>query len=1174
MTRKWCFTALAGLVVVSTVLAQGAETGRTVVDLSGPGWKLWRDKDSQWKTEPHVYLRHDASGLFKQDDDPAIYNPDTPGTLTIGQLPVNPPTGGWETLDKQCEAEVAVPGTVDEYLWGKDGDPIDNNGKYFGVSWWWREFSVPGDLKGKRVILQVGATRQRSEIYVDGKLCAYDVVGNTPYEFDITPFVKAGAKHRIAFRITNPGGSFNWGDNGVLDLGAVKVSSSHGFSGISGSVSIRIVEPVSIADLWMRNTPAMRDIIPTVTVDNTSGKAIQRDLEVVIKDVASGTVVATVKKPVALAAGLSETAIPITVAEAKLWTPETPNLYSCSVALTEKGAVEDVVEKSFGFRWFDVHGIGTNSVLRLNGKRVRMISAISWGFWPQSGLIATPELAAKQVAVAKRIGLNMLNHHRCIGDPKTFDEADKQGLMYYCEVGGFEGMHAKEFAFAQNREKYLRMVKRDRSHPSVVHYNMANEAAGMRHEGQKRDMRDAHALDPTRTITWSSGGVMANKGREPRKLWMKPLDTNQYDYGWQDVHHSSVMDAYIDALYRGPNEYHCRGADNRGEIVIWGEESAIGTPPRLQLLHDLCSKPGHRKGWDGDEWILRYNHLKDWLEQSGMHRWYTVDSLTQAVGEKEYYYQGRVLENVLIDDSSDGDIINGWENDKDSSMSGLVDLWRNPKTEKVDLIKAYARPLYVAVKLREKIAHVGGKVIADFWIVNEKDVKGEAELRVDLVSPSKKTVSLEPKTVKVSGGDCYGELLQEAVPITALDEAGYYTVRATLVQGGKTIADGNDQIFVVDWKSMTLPARGAVLETDGRVAKFLKKQKGLEVPAYADSLGKLDYVLVGWSLDPAPATILGGPAVTLPDGSGPGLKAEYFLEESRKTRVLTRTEPALDFGGTNSLPDPRLKPGSFSVLWTGKLEVPEEGDYEFSISRKDTCGVMVDNQSILSRSGNQSQVVRLKAGKLPVRVTCSGIAAQGKVKLSWRPVKMASVTHLDSLVRRAREDGTTVVFLQPILAGSYFARYGDELMLQLVKKGVIPRYEGVLTCGACWLGGSYFAGAGPMFDGLPERKAFCWEYQMLAQNPGNMRWMRIKGDKVGDGQMNIALRIPGVEALVGAVTDFNFDKDMKKPGTAVGVVPCGKGKIILSTLPILPYLEVDCGATHVVRKLLLNMVQL
>ena len=142
------------------------------------------------------------------------------------------------------------------------------------------------------------------------------------------------------------------------------------------------------------------------------------------------------------------------------------------------------------------------------------------------------------------------------------------------------------------------------------------------------------------------------------------------------------------------------------------------------------------------------------------------------------------------------------------------------------------------------------------------------------------------------------------------------------------------------------------------------------------------------------------------------------------------------------------------------------------------------------------------------------------------------------------------------------------------QKKIIPKYESILTTGACWLGGSYFGGSGPLFEGLPDRKAFSWEYQMLAQNPGNMQWVKIKGQNIYSGQMNIALRIPGVEAWVGAVTDFNFDTNLKKPGTAVGVVPCGKGRVILSTLPLLPYLECPQGGAHVVRKLLCNLIQL
>ena len=1204
MNKKWFIRMMGLLVAVSS--AWGGESGRTTVDLSGAGWSLWRDKAAVWKQD-HLYLRHEASGLFKRDDDPAVSNPDQPGSLKLDQLPVNAPTGGWEALDKVCEAKVSVPGTLEEYLWGKDGNPYEDKGAYFGVSWWWREFTLPADLAGpstslragKRVILKVGATRARSEIYLDGKLCGYDVVGNTPYEFDVTHFFQGGGTHRIAFRITNPGGTFNWSDNPCLRWGdtQTRINNSHAFAAISGPVTLVIVGPVSISDLWLRNTPEPRDVIPTVTVDNTSGQETRRELVVTVREAASDAVVATVKKTVTLPTGVSEAAVPVTVTDAKLWSPVTPNLYICRVGLHDGGAATDAVEKTFGFRWFDVVGVGTNAQFVLNGKRVRVLSAISWGFWPQSGLVATPEMAARQVSMAKKIGLNCLNHHRTIGDPKTMEEADKQGLFYYEEAGGCEGYEADAFAFAMNREKLLRMVKRDRSHPSTIHYNMANEPGLMRNEGQKRDMLDAHKLDPTRTITWGSGGTMGHKGHSPGKLWMKPLDMTQYDYGWRDAHNAGVSDAYIDTLYSGPGKYHDYAGDNREEIVFWGEEGPIGTPPRLQLLKDQCSQPEHRMGWDGDDWLLRYKYLDQWLKDSGMGRWFTVDSLTQSAGDKQYYYQGRMIENVMIDDSSDGYAVSGWESDKctGSETCGLVDLWRNPKTENLELIRAYTRPLYVAVKLREKVAHVGETPVVDFWLVNEMDIKGKAELQIQIISPSKKLVALDttklkaacgdrcadeekwigemgPK-LKVSGGDRYGELLLEAVNLPAVEETGYYKVEATLYYRGEVVASGSDQVFVVDWKSAKLPDRGAVLETNGRLTKFLKTQKGVDVPAYSDALGKLDYVLVGYTVEPLPQKILGGESVTLPDGSGPGLLGEYFNGKDMKELVCRRTEKAMDFDWRKGLPDPRLPVDDCSIRWSGKLQVPEDGFYEFHITRQEKSQVNIGPKLILANSKDtDTESVWLKAGKQDFSVSYWGKVANARFLLSWGPQKQASVRQLDSLIRRARDDGTTVIFANPVLVGGHL-RYNDELIQQLKEKGMLARYDNILIAGPVWLGGSYFAGAGPLFEGLPERSAFSWEYQLLANGPYLMGGRHIKRDPPAvANHMNIGLRVEGVETLVGAWTDFNADPDPKHPGTAVGAIACGKGRILFSTLEILPYLESERGAAHVVRKLLCNMI--
>ena len=105
-------------------------------------------------------------------------------------------------------------------------------------------------------------------------------------------------------------------------------------------------------------------------------------------------------------------------------------------------------------------------------------SAISWGYWPVTGLIATPEMAEKQITTAKQLGLNMLNFHRNIGTPVVLDKADEMGLLYYEEPGSFHSGTHDPFIRTILREKVFRMIKRDRSHPSLIIYNMINEFGG------------------------------------------------------------------------------------------------------------------------------------------------------------------------------------------------------------------------------------------------------------------------------------------------------------------------------------------------------------------------------------------------------------------------------------------------------------------------------------------------------------------------------------------------------------------------------------------------------------------------------------------------------------------------------------------------------------------------
>lgn len=1183
--------------------------GRTEIDLSGSGWKLMLDEKASWEKDD-LYIRHDPSGLFKRHDHDL--DPDKSGTIPLSALPVNPPTGGWNMLSQAGALNVSVPGTVEEYLWNRDGTPQENKGDYVGVSWWWRDLSVPSELEGKTFLLDFESVNRRAEVFVDGELVAYDLIGNTPFRFDITPFVTPGRTQRLAVRVTDIGGFFGWADNPSIVWGArqspdswpslpenpqgVIVNQSHGFGGISGRVKLTAVDPAYIDDLWIRNTPEMNKVILTPTVHNKRPHAINAEALVTIREAGrEGQEIHRSTSEINLAAGFNTVAIPVVAPGAKLWDLDQPNRYLAEVSIKTADGSSDTVSKAFGFRWFDVDGLGENAVLRLNGKRIVPVSAISWGFWPVNGLYPTPDLARKQIAAAKRIGLNMLNFHRSVGQSIVLEEADRQGLLYHQEPGGaesygpaFNGQKAGgdpgPFCWATTREKVVRMVKRDRSHPSMVIYNLANEAI---HEVEMGDERigmiqAAHKVDPTRIFTYASGA-----GNHPKKkAWMKPESQEVLWEGWRDYHHHITFESYMDIMYNGPESFFKKSGDP-GEVMIWGEDGAIGTMPRYGLLRDYYTQPGQNRGWDGDDHIRSYNIVDAFLENTGLDTSFTVDSLSQATADRQYHYQGRVIENVRIDDRSDGYILCGWENDKMTSFPGLVDILRNPKTENLELFHYYTAPLYLGVKLRDTITHVGEDLVGDIWIVNEEEIEGEFQLRFALKDPSGKMIQEGRHPVEVSGGDRHGELLAEGIRFQSGAPEGYYRVDAELLRDGKIVATGSDRFLALDWKAIDLPQSGALLDPSGAAAQFLAGQKHLELPDYDERLGKLDYVVVGQQSFDAGKT----EAVT---AVGQGFTAHYFhgadvqrnmmaevamlpdAEEAEKTTLtglaFERIDPVLDFNWSGKGPDPSVKADSFSVRWGGSIQIEAAGWYEFSLPTVDKTRVDLDERRILSgnRSTPQRKVIELEPGLHKLKVEYTYTKATPAVSVGLRGVDQDMLSKFDSILERVKNDGTTAILLSP---GPWGGGYkGDDTFIRrLAERKIVKQYNGISQLNMGCYGGGYFAGESPLLAGLPQRCSLSWEYQLLANRPiVNFNAGLLDEPPLFDN--NFSLMIPDIKTVVGAYS-FKWGRPYPELGVALGVIPYGKGNIVVSSLQILPHLNSPAPAAQTVRRLFSNLIK-
>ena len=1108
-------------IVLFLVVINLSAQSRIETDLSGKGWKLIQDKNAQWKNDPFFLPPVD-----------------------ISKFPVNIPTGGWSALDSPNAVEVSIPGTAEEYLQKKSGP----EGDITGITWWYRTISIPKTKTASKFFLRFESARYRSEVFVNQKLVGYDFIGNTPFEVDITNAVKPGETAQLAVRITDPSGNFDWKD-GNNKWGKRDIAGSLGFGGITGRVKMVVCDAVYIDDVYMQNTPVYTTVNAEISINNTSKKETIRNLTVRVlgKKNSSAEIFRTELKSVRLKPGINLIPVKISAPTANLWAVENPNLYVCEVSTNEKGRITDTDSKTFGFRWFELAGIGTDAMFRLNGKRIVLRTAISWGFWPTTGNVPTPELAEKQIRTAKAFGLNMLNFHRCIGQPIVLEKADELGLLYYEEPGNYAAATKFPSTRAMMHERLMRMVQRDRSHPSMILYCMQNEVRDVPDSTfkiYKNDMREAHQIDPSRTIVRTSGWALGNDIDDQAKLHMRPFDTTQYMYGWYDFHRAVGPHTWMQSYYKSPDDYYSK-TDNKKEIVYWGEEGALSTPPRIEKIKaDLDKLPN--LGWDGALYLEQYADFANYFTSKKLSSFFsTIDALTSAMGAISLEHQGRKIENARINNITDGYAINGWESEILENHSGIVDCFRNPKADP-SILAYYNQPLYIGVKTRKQVVEIPGSFIADFYIVNEKNVNGEKTLQVSLKSPDGKVIFSKEIPVKVTGGDVYGELIAKGIEIPVQVAGGMYPIEAKLIDAdGKILSTGRDEVLGVDWKSEKLPGLGTVWESGSTVLNFLKNEKAAQVSAYNESTPKVDWAVVARSPKGGDRTFV--PTEQLLDASGKnkGITVSYYLGAEFEKQVAQQTEPLINLTvNEGATPHPAVPTTfNYSIRWDGQIVPLYTGSYTFELDYgyggEGIFEINGKKSSNISKT-NCNLTINLEAGKpVMLKVELRHRRYSGAARLFWS-IPDPNAFDAQRLIDRVKNEGTTLIIIDNAVS-----------WMELITKNTTVKYIDNFTVGTNWLGGTHFVKQHPLFKDLPVNCGLSWPYEAVVKN-GNER---------------IGLQLEGEELVVG-----NYHCYPQKLGTAVGVIPYGKGKIIFSTLEIFNNLQSKESTAGVARKLLCNYI--
>ncbi len=1147
----------------------GISQERGISIIGNNGWKLWLDREASWKNDK-------------------LHLP----PVDVSTIKINPPTCGWDRLfsnpmpatqakkvvnnPSMC-LEVNVPGTVEEYCWdaiSKKGGK-GNSGDYIGVSWWGTGFKVPSNAKGRRVKLFFSeGIRQRAEVFVNQKLVGYELIHQTPFKVDITDVVKVGAVNQLAVRVTDPGGNFSWGDYIGEKWGDYLFPLSHGFGGILGEVQLQIIPNLYVADAFVKNKPELTGIDVELELKNEGLTKKNVSIEVAIveawqhnKKINQPEIVyqKTLGEYDVLPGQNKKVEFQASVPEAKLWGIKDANLYNLVTTLKDgDGKTIDSHTQRFGFRFLSVEGYGTeNPCFYLNGKRTFFISSISWGFWPVNGIYPTPELARKHIESAFALGQNMLNFHRCQGNTCVLNLADEMGMLYYEEPGGYsssrinEGsdlhkLKHKNLAQELNFQRLLRLVKRDRNHPSLVYYNLVNEPGWTPNEATKQNMAEAHRLDPTRFKSYGSGFMAIGKD-EPLKLHMLPYDHEQRTLGYCDLHNAgNSPGVYMDEMYNSPDDF-IRNEKAKGEIFVWGEEGALASPPQLEVIYNKIKDNQGLNGWDGADYKDWYQSYQNYITGKGLKKYYpSITELITSMADVMYYEHGRTMENARIADDAEIYIYNGYEDMKNDNFSGAVDIYRNLKGTP-ELLSYYAQPLYVAVKVREKIGHVGDVNLFDMYIINEHAIpKGEYKVKAVSIDPLGNQALVYNGKTKVTGGDVFSDFVAEKVAVELNAGIGYYKIKAELYgSDGNKLAEGHDEVFAVDWKTGGIKGKGAIIGDASNILKFVQENKPANLVEYKDGLGKLDYILAadidqGAAYQPVPSVNF-----RATDNKTLGLEMDYFrgmrFEKQVDHRVSTAT---IDFDSKE-----KVIPGydilgdtKFSVKWEGFILAVASGETGFELTIDDGARVWFDGEKVIDEWNNgaarsfrfKKNLVKGKA--YPIKIDAFQDGGDWKCAFKWKLPIEKKEYDMDTLLQRVK-DGTKLILMED----------AEEWMALLKQERVVPGYK-VFHPGKSWVGSSFFVREHPFFNELPTNDAMNWEYQRLVMYNGPKHF----------GLYDMEGENP-VVSLVGS--------PFHKITTSVGVIPYGKGKVVFSSLDLIPNLSLQKKAAHVPKKIFCNLLR-
>ena len=471
-----------------------------------------------------------------------------------------------------------------------------------------REFVVPADWAGRRVLITFDGVDSAFFLWVNGQRVGYSTDSRIPAEFDLTKFVKPpGQTNVLAVEVWRySAGSY------------LECQDMWRLSGIFRNVTLWSAPSVHIRDFFVKTDldASYKDATLDVVVKVKNFTDQPQPLQFVSVNLyppagQGGQPINRTKALERFGPGEEkEATFKLDVPNPAKWTAETPSLHPTTLVLTPNvdaqghtTGASDFFSTRVGFRKIEIK----DSVFMINGVPVKLKGANRHENWPDTGHTVTEERMVRDLELLKQMNANHVRTCHYPDDPRWYELCDEYGIYLVAEANieshgygyGRDSLSHPKAWEAAHVARNVANVEHYKNHPSVVIWSLGNEAGPG--ENFHAALRAIKALDPSRPTHYERFGTgpdnpcdidstmypgvgwVESQGKSARR---KPLYLCEYAHAMNNSM-GSICD-YNDVFDRYPNLMG-------GAIWEWQDQAIWNTrnpaQPFLAYGGDFGDKP-------------------------------------------------------------------------------------------------------------------------------------------------------------------------------------------------------------------------------------------------------------------------------------------------------------------------------------------------------------------------------------------------------------------------------------------------------------------------------------------------------------------------------------------------------------------------------------------------------